>query len=104
MTTDDKTTSERSRPRKSEMKAAPPATSSWRCGIAADRIPTTFNIYMNVAIAPDGRMTVRPPRPKAGDFIELQAEMDLIVGLMACSAEMSNNYRFKPIDSEIDAS
>ena len=26
-----------------------------------------------------------------------RAEMDLIVGLTACSAEMSNNYRFKPI-------
>jgi uncharacterized protein YcgI (DUF1989 family) len=27
--------------------------------------------------------------------------MDLIVGLTACSAEMSNNYRFKPIEFEI---
>ena len=27
--------------------------------------------------------------------------MDLIVGLTACSAEMSNNYSFKPIDYEI---
>jgi uncharacterized protein YcgI (DUF1989 family) len=27
--------------------------------------------------------------------------MDLIVGLTACSAEMSNNYQFKPIDYEI---
>jgi len=27
--------------------------------------------------------------------------MDLIVGLTACSAELSNNHRFKPIDYEI---
>jgi hypothetical protein len=27
--------------------------------------------------------------------------MGLIVGLTACSAEMSNNYRFKPIEYEI---
>ena len=33
--------------------------------------------------------------------ILLRAEMDLIVGLTACSAEMSNNYRFKPIGFEI---
>jgi uncharacterized protein YcgI (DUF1989 family) len=72
-------------------------------GIAGDRIPTTFNIFMNVAIAPDGHLTVQPPRSKAGDFIEFQAEMDLIVALTACSAEMSNNYRFKPIDFEIDS-
>jgi uncharacterized protein len=27
--------------------------------------------------------------------------MDMIVGLTACSAEMSNNYAFKPIDIQI---
>jgi uncharacterized protein YcgI (DUF1989 family) len=29
--------------------------------------------------------------------------VDLVVGLTACSAEMSNNYRFKPIDFELGA-
>jgi uncharacterized protein YcgI (DUF1989 family) len=71
-------------------------------GITADRIPTTFNIFMNVEVDADGRVTVRPPRSRAGDMLELRAEMDLVVGLTACSAEMSNNYRFKPIDYEID--
>jgi uncharacterized protein YcgI (DUF1989 family) len=66
-------------------------------GVPADAIPTTFNVFMNVAIAPDGVISVLPPRSRAGDRIELRAEMDLIVGLTACSAEMSNNYRFKPI-------
>jgi uncharacterized protein YcgI (DUF1989 family) len=27
--------------------------------------------------------------------------MDLVVGLTACSAELSNNHRLKPIDFEI---
>ena len=31
----------------------------------------------------------------------LLAEMDMFVGLTACSAEMSNNYSFKPIDWEL---
>jgi uncharacterized protein YcgI (DUF1989 family) len=66
-------------------------------GIAPDAIPTTFNIFMNVAIAPDGAIAVLPPRSRAGDCIELRAERDLIVGLTACAAEMSNNYAFKPI-------
>jgi uncharacterized protein len=42
-----------------------------------------------------------PPRSKAGDTITLRAEMDSIVGLTACSAEISNNYKFKPIGFEI---
>ena len=38
---------------------------------------------------------------KAGDFVDFIAQMDLIVGLTACSAEQSNNYRFKPIAYEL---
>ncbi len=71
-------------------------------GIDPDAIPTTFNIFMNVEIDPAGRIAVRPPRSRAGDCIELRAEMDLIVGLTACSAELSNNYAFKPIWYTID--
>jgi uncharacterized protein YcgI (DUF1989 family) len=70
-------------------------------GIPRHAIPTTFNIFMNVEIAPDGALAVRPPRSKPGDCIELRAEMDLIVGLTACSAELSNNYAFKPVWYEI---
>src|SRR5438067_1679971 len=63
-------------------------------GIGPDSIPTTLNIFMNVEIGTDGKLSILPPRSKAGDAITLRAEMDLIVGLTACSAEMSNNYRF----------
>jgi uncharacterized protein YcgI (DUF1989 family) len=70
-------------------------------GIAPDSIPTTFNIFMNVEIDPNGALKILPPRSRAGDSIVLRAEMDLLVGLTACSAEMSNNYRFKPIGYEI---
>ncbi len=62
----------------------------------------TFNTFMNVTIDGEtGRIEVKPPRSKAGDAIVFQAEMDLIVGLTACSAEQSNNYSFKPIRYEI---
>ena len=70
-------------------------------GIEPNSIPITFNIFMNVEIAPDGKLSILPPRSKAGDSITLRAEMDLIVGLTACSAEMSNNTKFKPIGYEI---
>ena len=70
-------------------------------GIAPARIGTTFNVFMNVAFEPDGRIEVRCPTSRAGDAIELRAEMDLLCGLTACSAEGSNNGSFKPIDYEI---
>ena len=70
-------------------------------GIAPDQIPTTFNIFMNVTISPTGELTVEPPLSRAGDRFTVRAEADLIVGLTACSAELSNNGRFKPIDVEV---
>ncbi|MBI1275177.1 DUF1989 domain-containing protein [bacterium] len=67
-------------------------------GIESDDIPVTFNVFMHVDVNGEtGRIKVLPPKSKAGDSLTLRAEMDLIVGLTACSAEQSNNGRFKPI-------
>ncbi|MEJ7611440.1 MAG: urea carboxylase-associated family protein [Ferruginibacter sp.] len=71
-------------------------------GIRPDDIPVCFNIFMHVSVNGDsGRIDVLPPKSKAGDHIIIEAEMDLIIGMTACSAEMSNNYSFKPIGYEI---
>jgi uncharacterized protein YcgI (DUF1989 family) len=70
-------------------------------GISPDMIPTTLNIFMNVVVLLTGELRIDPPPSKPGDYLLLRAEMDLIVGVTACSAEMSNNYSFKPIDVEI---
>ncbi|MDP1863726.1 MAG: urea carboxylase-associated family protein [Thiobacillus sp.] len=71
-------------------------------GISPDQIPVTFNIFMNVDVNGEtGEIVVRPPRSKAGDYVDFVAQMDLIVGLTACSAEQSNNYSFKPIEYDV---
>ncbi len=71
--------------------------------ISPDEIPTCFNIFMNAPVdGITGKVTVLPPKSKAGDFVILQASMDLIIGMTACSAEMSNNYSFKPIGYQIE--
>ena len=73
-------------------------------GIDADRIPTAFNVFMNVTVDADtGALTVLPPKSRAGDRIVFEAEQDLIIGLTACSAPQSNNYAFKPIQYEVRA-
>ncbi len=70
--------------------------------VAPHEIPTSFNVFMNVTVdGTTGKLAVLPPTSKAGDYIELRAEIDLVIGLTACSAEMSNNYAFKPIDYTI---
>src|ERR1700730_1830529 len=67
-------------------------------GITPDNIPVSFNIFMHVTVdTQTGKLAVLPPKSRAGDFVILEARMDLLEGLMECSAEMSNNYSFKPI-------
>jgi len=67
-------------------------------GILPDEIPICFNVFMHVAVnGESGKISVLPPKSSSGDHIVIEAKMDLIVGMTACSAEMSNNYSFKPI-------
>ena len=72
-------------------------------GIEPDNIPTCFNVFMNVPVDADtGKVSVLPPKSKAGDHIIIRAKMDLIVGMTSCSAGMSNNFSFKPIGYQIE--
>ncbi len=72
-------------------------------GVGEDAIPTTFNVFMNVAVNGEtGAIRVLPPTSRAGQKIVLEAKMDLIVGLTACSALGSNNGAFKPIGYRVD--
>jgi uncharacterized protein YcgI (DUF1989 family) len=70
-------------------------------GVKAFQIPTAFNIFMNVEVSSSSEIAVKPPLSKAGDFINLRAEMDLIVGVTACAAGKCNNYRCTPVAVEI---
>ncbi|BCW90375.1 hypothetical protein sos41_35430 [Alphaproteobacteria bacterium SO-S41] len=71
-------------------------------GIRPDAIPIAFNCFMNVPVdQATGMIRVLPPLSKPGDRIVFTAEMDLVIGLTACSAGQSNNFRYKPIGYEI---
>ncbi len=70
-------------------------------GVSPDQISTTLNIFMNVWTDPSGELHIDPPTSTAGDRLTLRAEIDLHVGLTACSAEKSNGGTCKPIDFEL---
>ena len=67
-------------------------------GVSPDQVSTTLNIFMNVWTDPSGALHIDPPTSVAGDRLVLRAELDLHVGLTACSAEKSNGGTCKPID------
>lgn len=49
-----------------------------------------INIFMNTVIKPDGSISVEKPLSKQGDKIKFLTEMDIIVGIAACSVEESD--------------
>ncbi len=70
-------------------------------GVDERHITSTFNVFMNVEVGPAGAITVAPPLSRAGARTVFRAEVALVAGVTACSAEQSNNGTFKPIDIEV---
>ena len=70
-------------------------------GVSASQISSVFNIFMNTTISENGAITVETPLSRAGDYMELQAQMDLIIGVTACSAGKCNNFRCTAVDIEV---
>ena len=49
-----------------------------------------INLFMHTTIEPNGKIAVRPPKSKAGDRIVLRSEMDVRLGVAACSVSESS--------------
>jgi len=66
-------------------------------------ITTPFNIFMHSQITTEGKVAVKEPLSRAGDYVLLKAEMDLIVAITACAVEESacNAYKCSAIKVEI---
>lgn len=70
-------------------------------GFKEKQIGSTLNIFMNIKMTENGRLTVIAPISKPKDYVVLKAHRELIVGLTACSDEGTNNGRCKAIHYEI---
>jgi uncharacterized protein YcgI (DUF1989 family) len=68
-----------------------------------EELPIPFNIFQNSHVSSDGKLKIKAPISKAGDYIDIKAEMDLIVAISACSVKESacNNFKCSPINVEI---
>jgi uncharacterized protein len=56
-------------------------------GFTPRRIPDAFVPFMNVEVDAQGTMEIREPTSKPGDYYDLRAEMDLVVGISNCPQE-----------------
>ena len=68
-------------------------------GISGDDVGDVFNVFMDVEFKTDGSFAIRTPQTKAGDYIDLRAEMNIVAAVSACPNETNpvNNFRAKPL-------
>ncbi|WP_342433344.1 urea carboxylase-associated family protein [Neobacillus sp. FSL H8-0543] len=71
--------------------------------VPAPRQHYPFNIFMNTVIDKVNQITVKTSLSSAGDYVELRAEMDLIIAISACPNEESagNGYHSTAIKIEV---
>jgi len=59
-----------------------------------------FNVFMNLDYLPDGSWVTKDPLTKAGDYIELRAEMDLLWAVSVCIWPFVNGAKPTPLRFE----
>lgn len=57
-------------------------------GLSPPEIPSPVNVFENVAIGDNGKLTILPPEVRPGEAITLRAEMDVIVVISACPMDI----------------
>lgn len=67
-----------------------------------DEISTAFNIFMNLQFNNLKKRSLLFPTSKAGDDVKFESLMDLLICLIACSAENSKGGHFKTIKYQIN--
>lgn len=58
-----------------------------------------MSLFMNTVLRPDGSLSIEEPVDKAGDYIELRAEREIVVAISNCPQERGacNAYNLTPL-------
>ncbi|HKV61742.1 MAG TPA: urea amidolyase associated protein UAAP1 [Candidatus Acidoferrum sp.] len=65
-------------------------------GLDARDLTANVNFFSRVDVAEDGSMSFAAGNSKAGDFVELRAEMNVLVILNTCQHPLDPNLRYEP--------
>lgn len=57
-------------------------------GLEPPEVPSPLNLFMNIPVKPDGSLSFDPPVSTPGSYVDLRAEMDLIIAFSACPQDI----------------
>ena len=68
-------------------------------GLGWKDVPYNMNVFMNCPVEPDGGFSIQEPKSKAGDYIDFQADMDVLAAMSNCPQERNpcNAGTLKPM-------
>ncbi len=74
-------------------------------GLTRADVPMSFNVFMNCPVGPDGGWSIVEPASRAGDYITLRAEADILVAISNCPQDLNpcNAGELKPLGISITA-
>ena len=70
-------------------------------GIPLAEIPYSFNIFMNTPVSPEGTTGIQEPTSKPGDYIDLRANLDLLVAISNCPQERNPCNGWNPTTLQV---
>ena len=64
------------------------AAAMYELGLTAPETPSPFNLFMNIPWTDEGELEFDVPESKPGDYVVLEAKMDLVIAFSACPQDI----------------
>lgn len=58
--------------------------------VTINNVPAPLNLFMNVPLSADGALDMKAPKAKAGDFVRLRAERDVVIVMSSCPQDVTD--------------
>lgn len=71
-------------------------------GLKPVGLPSPFNLWQNTPVEADGVIKPNPPKTRRGDYIEMRAEMNLVICLSACPQDITSICGNKPRNAHFE--
>jgi urea carboxylase-associated protein 1 len=70
-------------------------------GIPLTEIPYSFNIFMNTPVSAEGKTGIQEPTSKPGDYVDLRANIDLLIAVSNCPQERNPCNGWNPTAMQV---
>ncbi len=57
-------------------------------GLEAPETPSPWNLFMNIPWSADGTLAFEPPLTRPGDYVVLEAKLDVVIAFSACPQDI----------------